>query len=416
MKRIVTLLLALIMVISLAACGSTSSAPASNAAPAASEAAPAEAAEPSSSAEAEELETFKIGTNQDLSGSISVMGRGLVNGMQLAVDNINAAGGIDGRKVELAAVYDVKTDVNEAITATQRLVTVDKVHAIINSQVSNIGLAMTSISEELGVPQISVWGDPRIEVNEDGTLNKWLFAFQPTAPQVSVIECDYMLAEMGIKKYGVLALQDNAYAMSMVDGITGWVEEHAADGAEIVDIQYYKSTDTDVKTQCAKLVESTRNGGAEALFVTGNTSSAAVAMTQLYQAGCDVPVTGTSDFQPNWGELVEPEVANNIYLFDNVNSSSDTCKSFVEQYKETYGEAPVTKAFLGYDMVYVLCEAVRQAGSLEPEAIRSALENDIHDMSLLVGNFSINADTHYPDTSVWMFKLENGKYVPIKQW
>jgi len=349
---------------------------------------------------------------QDLSGQGSVMGKALANGCQLAIDNINAAGGIDGRMIEMI-LYDVKiTDPQEAINATKRLIDVDGVQVVIGSQSSNAGLALAPLSDELGVAQISVWGDPRIEINEDGSLNKYMFAAQPTAPQTGVLMGSYMYEKLGAKKFGVLLAQDNSYQVAQTDGLREYVDSMADKGVEIVAFEYCKQTDTDVKAQVAKLQAS----GAEALFVHGAPAMLAVATTQIYQAGMRLPITGSSDFQHPFGELVEPEVADNIYAFSNVNVDEPRLQDIRKQYVDRFGEEPTAKAYLGYDMVLIIAEAVRQnGGSIDPDDIRDAMENNIKDLEACTGSFTMSPELHAPvGIPLWIYKIEKGEYIPLE--
>ena len=165
MKKTLAMTLAIVMALCLlAGCGSSSAPAAATAAPAAPAAAPAEAAAPA----AEAAEPIIIGGVNDLTGNRSVTGNAINNGVTLAIEEINAAGGILGRQIKYV-VYDNKNDVQETISAYTRLVDVDKASAVITTDASGVYMGLIEVASEKGVPALGMPSDPRAVMDTEGT-------------------------------------------------------------------------------------------------------------------------------------------------------------------------------------------------------------------------------------------------------
>ena len=141
-----------------------------------------------------------IGNLQDLSGPTSVNGNMVARGAELAVERINAAGGVNGKKIRLVTL-DTKGDVQEAIKAYNRLVDQEKAVAVVGPPVSNIGLALAPIANQKKVPILGSFIDPRVTVDEKtGKAQPAMFLMQPSSIQYGEILAGYSLEKMNVKK------------------------------------------------------------------------------------------------------------------------------------------------------------------------------------------------------------------------
>jgi len=159
--------------------------------------------------------TIVIGNIQDLSGATSVWGNAVRKGAELAVEKVNAQGGVLGMKLELKS-YDVKGDPQEAINAYNRLTDNDKASAVIGPPISNIGLAIAGLSERKRVAVIGSFIDPRATEKSPGVPHPYMFLMQPSSIQYAEILADYSLKKLGHKKIAVFFDQSNAFAVSQV--------------------------------------------------------------------------------------------------------------------------------------------------------------------------------------------------------
>ena len=243
MKRFLSILLAVFMLFSVAACGSKAP----------------EAETPQQQEEQPAPEgDIVIGVLQDITGVTSTLGKMVQEGAQWAADEINAAGGVNGRKIKLVT-YDTKADVQEAINAFNRMATTDKVSAVIGPPVANIAIAIAPISEQYDVPVLHFAIDDRASIKDDGTPYKNMFLFQPSAKQQGAIMAKFAVVEQGLKKFGIIYNQSNAYSVSLLEPFKTTAESL---GAEIVEEVPYQPNDKDFKTMLNKLI----SAGAEAIY------------------------------------------------------------------------------------------------------------------------------------------------------
>ena len=356
-------------------------------------------------------EPIKIGVIQDLSGPGSVLGTAGLNGSQLAVDDINAKGGVNGRMLQLVP-YDIKSDPNEAINAFKRLADVDKVVAVLGPPLSNIGLATAPVTTEKKLAFLGMFGDPRCMLGEKmDTLNPYMFLMQPSTQQTAITTGAYLVERLGLKKIAILAAQDHAYVVSMANFFKEYAKSH---GIEIVAEEWNKQADIDMKAQLAKIKQS----GAEALFNSNPTQPLVASTSQAYQLGLNIPMTGSLDFSAPFASLVsDSRMANNIYFVNNVDENDPSLQGIREAYKAKFKSEPTRISYLGYDEVLILVEAIKQAGSTDRMAIRDALENKINDLPLSTGIFSMDPKTHMPiGLTMVVYKIENGVYKVMERF
>ncbi len=349
---------------------------------------------------------IKIGVIQDLSGPGSVLGTAGLYGAELAVADINAKGGINGRPLQLVP-YDCKSDPNEAINAFKRLADVEKVVAVLGPPLSNVGLACAPVSTEKKLVFLGMFGDPRCMLGEKmDTLNRYMFLMQPSTMQTAITTGAYMVERLGLKKIAMLVAQDHAYVVSMAN----YFKEYAkANGIEIVADEVNKQADIDMKAQLAKI----KRSGAQALFNSNPTQPLVASTSQAYQLGLNIPMTGSLDFSAPFAKLLsDPRMANDIYFVNNVDENDPALQGIRAAYKAKYKVEPTRVSYLGYDEVLILVEAIKQAGgSTDREAIRDALENKINDLPINTGVFSMDPKTHMPiGLTMVVYKIENGVY------
>ncbi|MCI9309243.1 MAG: ABC transporter substrate-binding protein, partial [Oscillospiraceae bacterium] len=213
MKKLLALMLAAVMALSLAACGDSGSK--ESAAPSQSGGSPSSEAPSQGGGEGGEI---LIGCLQDITGPTSALGMSVQAGAQAAVDEINANGGIDGKTVVMKT-YDTKGDVTEAVNAYITAVTVDKVKLIVGPPVANIANAIKETSESYDVPVMGFALDPACQMREDGSVYKNMFCFQPSATTQGQIMAAFALKN-GMKTFGVIYNQENAYSVSLLAPFT----------------------------------------------------------------------------------------------------------------------------------------------------------------------------------------------------
>ncbi len=390
-KRLFSLLLAGAMVFGLTACGNTANNPS-----------PSASTQPSSSASTQPSATptgkggeIVIGCLQDISGATSTLGAMVTAGAQWAVDEINAKGGVDGKTIRMIT-YDTKANVDEAINAFNRAVTVDKVSAIIGPPVANIALAIAPISEQYDVPVLGFALDTKAAVKADGTPYKNMFTFQPNANQQAGIMSSYALKN-GLKTFGIIYNQGNAYSTSLLPNFKATVE---AGGGSIVQEVSYTSNDKDFKTLLSKIV----NAGVDAIYIPNYTQEL-IQITQAVRAlGYEGSLVCGLDACPPFNTLLG-ETCDNIYFINNVDATDATLQAMIKSVKEKTGIDATNKFFLGYDVANILAQIFGQVGSAPADVCTATAK--VSDYHGLTGNITIDPATHMvKGLEMVMFKYE----------
>ncbi len=305
-----------------------------------------------SSAEAAPAEaggTFKLGLICPLSGSSAVSGKILQNATEMAVNEINEAGGINGNiQIELVAIDDEAVPAT-SVTAMQKLVEQDKVNAVIGSQASSCTLANMEITKAAEIPQITP-ASSNVAVTQSGNP----FICQMTATdQLHMNNIMKYEADNGAKSFAML------YESSDF-GTGGFklAEATCADfGLEMVDSEVYNAGDTDFSVALSKM----NSANPDFFLFWGYHTEVAMICNQMAQYGISKPVIGQGYNSPELTKLGGPAVEGVMIstAFDAANPDP-TVQEFDKKYTELYGEGYDQNAPQSYDAVYVIKDAVER--------------------------------------------------------
>lgn len=393
MKKVSVILLVAILALFMAACGSTTTPAQSGDV---SENSPSVSDNDSTNVP-DSGDEIVIGCLQDITGVTSPLGKMVVDGATWAVDEINAAGGVNGKTIKMIT-YDTKNDTQEAINAFTRMCTTDKVSAVIGPPISNIGIAIAPISEEYNIPVLGFFMDKRATSKEDGTLYKNMFLFEASADQQGSIMANFAVNEEGFKKFGVIYDQSNAYCVSLVDAFKNAL---GTLDAEITVEVPYQANDKDFKTMISKI----ESADVDAIYAPNYTQQLILIAQQARSIGFDGPMIAGIDACPPFCSLCGPE-ADNIYYIDNITDTDPQIHSISEQYKEKTDNDITSKFFLGYDVMNIIAETVGKVGD-DPAAVRDEVEH-LTDYQGLIGNITMDPSTHQiTGLEMFMHRIEN---------
>ncbi len=350
-----------------------------------------------------------IGNLQDLSGPTSVLGNAVTRGVELAVEHVNGAGGVDGKKIKLVTV-DTKGNIQEAIKAFNRMVDHDGAVAVIGPPVSNVGLAIAPITDEKKIPVIASFVDPRAMVQENGQPREFIFAIQPSSVQQAEILASYALDQLKLKKVALLYDQSNSFAVSMVKPFVAYVQKN---GGEIVADLTFTKADKDFRAQLNKI----KDAGVDFYYAPNYTQDMVLICKQAKQIGLELPMFSGLDCAPPFATLVgDPEAANNIYFANNFSDSEPQLANVREAYRVKFKEDPINKVYLGYDKITVLVEAIKQGGGTTSKQITEGM-NKINNVRGATGIISISPKDHMPKgLSMVLYKIEKGQYKEIGRY
>lgn len=358
MKKLLAILLAVLMVTGMVACGASTE---ETAAPQGSET----SAETSSGAAASG-EAIKIGLYGTITGTNALAGEMLEKGATLAIEEINAEGGINGQPLELV-VYDDKSSPEGAVKAVTRLVEVDQVIAMVGSNSSPNILAGADITEEAGVIQVGAGTSPSY------TNAGFQYIFRGTAnanlPNKAFVDA---MTTNGASKIAIV----NVATEYGTSGVAS-VKELLPDSMEIVCEEQYQATDTDFTGQIAKVNAS----GADSVVLYGTTADSALMIKQLRAAGFEGYIYGPEGLGVPDIINVAGDAANGVIFGSGAvipasieDAANDVEKAMLTAFVEKYGEMPVSDVvYRGYDAAKLIAEALRNAKDIhDPDSIREA--------------------------------------------
>lgn len=304
-----------------------------------------------------------IGEYGSLTGDTATFGTSTHKGLLLAVDQLNNAGGVLGKKIRVQTEDD-RSDQNEAVTAVQKLINSDNVLAIIGEVASTRSLAGGSVCERQHVPMLSPSStNPAVTV-ENGKVKDYIFRICFTDDFQGKIDGKFG-SEQGYKRVAILTNVDQDYSK----GLAKFFKEAYGTSGSIVAEESYTKRDQDFKAQLNRVKQS----NPDAVYVPGYYTEVILMLRQAKEVGLNVPFFGGDGWDSP--ETVKTPEAQGDFYSDHysVDDPSPQSQEFVKAYQDKYHETPDAMAVLGYDAGRVMVDAIKRAGKADREAIKDAL-------------------------------------------
>ncbi|MFJ7668876.1 ABC transporter substrate-binding protein [Lysinibacillus sp. NPDC097195] len=351
-------------------------------------------------------DTIKIGANLELSGNVASYGSSIGLGAELAVKEINDAGGIDGKKIELIKV-DNKSENSEATAAAIKLATQDKVVAMLAPATSGNTVATVQIANDNKIPIVTGSGTaPNITVNDDGSINEYAFRTCFIDPFQGIVAANFASGEIGAKNVAIFADNASDYAKGLAKSFKDTISKS---GGKVVKEEAYVAKDTDFRTQLTNI----KSANPDFIFIPGYYEEVGLIVKQAREMGITVPLMGADGWDsPTLIELAGADALNNTYITNHYSAEDPDQKiqDFVKSFKAANGDkAPDAFNALGYDSIYYIADAIKRAGSTDGEAIKNALA-ETKDLSLVTGTFSVD-ENHNPIKTATVLEFKDGKQV-----
>lgn len=341
-------------------------------------------------------EEVVIGGIGPLTGSNASYGISVQQGGQLAVDEINAAGGINGMQIRYL-FEDDESDAEKAISAYNKLMD-DGMQVLMGTVTSDPCIAVTDESSRDGILQITPSGSAEACTQYD---NCFRICF--TDPLQGRSMANYMYEE-GLRKVAIIYDVASDYSSGIYEA---FVDEFEALGGEIVAAESFTSGDVDFKTQLTKI----KATDAEALFLPIYYTEVAYIVNQAVNVGLDLPYYGCDGWDGVINQL-EGDTTNiegAIYLTPFVaNSEDEIVQNFVANYREAFGAEPDQFAADAYDAIYTIKAAIEQAGSMDNDAIIAAMTEIT--VSGVTGEMTFSEDGE-PNKAARVAVIQDGQYV-----
>lgn len=346
---------------------------------------------------------IKIGMNLEITGNVASYGSSIAAGAELAIEEINENGGIDGRKIEFVKV-DNKSQNDESVTAAYRLATQEKVDVMIAPATSGNVLATVQIANENKIPTVTASGTaPNLTENADGSINEYIFRTCFIDPFQGIVAANFATEELGVKNVAIYADNASDYAKGLAAAFKKQIEEN---GGKVVAEGAYVAKDTDFKSTLTTI----KSKNPEFIFIPGYYEEVGLIVKQARELGIDVPLMGADGWDsPKLVELAGAEALNNTFITNHYSSEDpdERIQDFVQKFNEKYNESPNSFHALGYDTVYFIKDAVERAGSLDGEAIKDALAST-ENLELVSGTFSVD-EKHNAVKSATVLEYVDGK-------
>ncbi len=302
-----------------------------------------------------------IGEYASLTGGTANFGQSSHQGLKLAIKEINEAGGVLGKKIRIIT-EDNKSELNEASTAVQKLISRDKVAAVIGEVASSRSFAGASICQKEKIPMLSP-ASTNPGVTETGDyIFRICFTDAFQGPVLATFA-----EKQGWKNVAIFTDLAQDYSKGLSDAFR---KTYLESGGTIVADQSYRTNDPDFRAQ----LNTIKAANPSAVFLPGYYTEVGLIVRQAREMGLDVPFFG-GDGWDSPETLALGDAVKNCY-FANHYSADDPrpeVQAFVRAYQAEYGRTPDAMAILGYDAGRVLADAIRRAGKADPEAIRDAL-------------------------------------------
>lgn len=339
-----------------------------------------------------------VGMYGALTGSEAAFGTSTLQGVQLAADEINAAGGVlGGRKIRLV-VEDDQGRAEEAASVVTKLITSNDVIGLIGENSSAQSLAAAPTAQQNQVPMISP-SSTNPAVTEKGD---YIFRVCFTDPYQGKALAAFVRNELKLDQAAILVDKKNDYSVGLAEVFR---KEFEGAGGRIVAEQSYTGGDTEFRPQLTTI----KAADPQALFIPGFYTEVGQIAIQARDLGLTIPLVGGDGWDSPAVIQIGGKAIEGSYFSDHyfVGDTRPVVQNFVNAYRSRHGKNPEATAALGYDALKIFAAAVQRAGSTEKKAIRDQIAAT-KEYTGVSGTITMGADRN-PIKPVAMIKIENGK-------
>lgn len=342
-------------------------------------------------------DSIVLGFMGPLTGDYSIYGTTTKEGIDLALEEINASGGVLGKKLVLAP-YDTKGDKTEAINSYNRLRDNDNMVALLGGTLSGDTLAIREIAIADGMPILTPTGTHLdITVNAPNILRACF-----TDPYQGETAAVFAGENLKAKDVAILYNTTDAYS----EGLATSFENKFKEYGEVLNVEGYSQSDSDFRSILTRI----EANNPDAIYLPEYYSKAGQILTQVRELGIEIPIIGTDGYDGIEEDYAD--VAEDVYFTNHFAKTDEAAivKDFIENYSKKYGGSPTTFSALGYDSAYVMAEAIKNAGSTESSDLVNQLLKT--ELTGVTGNFvfSENGD---PQKSISIIQIIDGQLVLI---
>jgi branched-chain amino acid transport system substrate-binding protein len=343
-------------------------------------------------------DVIKVGEYASLTGKEAAFGQSSHDGTALAVDDLNAAGGVLGKKIELITEDDQSQAGQPSIDA-RKLISDDGVVAVLGEVASSRSMEAAPICQEYHIPMISPSStNPKVTQAGD-----YIFRVCFIDPFQGTVMANFATKTLNLKSTAVLTDVTSDYSMGLADFFK---KQFTANGGTIVADQKYSGGDKDFSAQLTAIKAANPDG----IFIPGYYTEVGLIAIQARQLGITVPLFGGDGWESSTLVSIGGQALEGTY-FSTHFTPQDTnavAQKFVSEYETKYNQTPDAMGALGYDSLMILADAMKKAGTTDGPAVRDALAAE-KDFPGITGAITIDADRNASKAAV-ILEIKNGEY------
>lgn len=348
----------------------------------------------------QKADTIKLGFLGAKTGSVANYGLPGEKGMKMAIEELNANGGVLGKQLE--GIYeDNKGESSEIANIATKYITQDKVAAMVGDPCTGLTKVAADIAQKNKVVIFSAGatGADVVEIGDFVFRNTLLDKF--AAPAV----VDWMINKQGWKNFAVITSLNNGYSTALTPVFEKAINEK---GGKIVLKDSINDGETDFTAQVTKL----KSSNADVLVFTGYYTEAALIMSEVERKGLDIKLVGGDGlYGQDLAKLGKKAVEEKVILYCGFSSDqpSPETDKFIKAYRAKYNEEPDMFSAQYYDAVMILAKAMEEAKSADPKVFKDQLAN-LKDYPGVSGMTTIRTDREPLKSPVFLLTIKNGKF------
>nr|WP_231881836.1 ABC transporter substrate-binding protein [Anaerosporomusa subterranea] len=349
-----------------------------------------------------ESKEIKIGGNFEMTGGVAQYGQSAANGIKLAFKEANAAGGVLGKQLTLI-IADNKSEPAESANAATKLISQDKVVALIGPAASANVLASVPVATDSKIPLLTPTGTNTKITVENGKVKDYIFRSCFIDPFQGAIMANFASKDLKAKTAVLYVDSSSDYSKGLAQ-VFG--DNFTKNGGKVLATEAFLQKDQDFKSALTKI----KATNPDVIYIPAYYEEASKIIKQARELGIMIPMLGTD----GWDSPKLPEIAGAAALantfFSNHYSAQDKdprVVKFVEAYKKEYNQDPDALAVLGYDGALMMIDAIKRANSTEPAKIKEALAQT-KNLQVVTGMLSMDAN-HDPIKSAVIIEMKDGK-------
>lgn len=346
-------------------------------------------------------DTIKVGASFELTGNVANYGKAILSGAKMAIDEVNEKGGVNGKKLTLVE-SDNKSEPSESGNSVTKLVTQDKVVAIIGPATSGCVAASAPITTANKVPQIAPSATAPAITMDNGKVRDYMFRACFIDPFQGQVMAQFADNTLKVKNVAILYDSSSDYSKGLADVFQKTLESK---GGAVVAKEAFLSKDLDFKAALTKI----KATNPEAIYVPGYYEEVSKIIKQAREIGINVPLLGSDGWEsPKLAEIAGKDALHDCYYVSafSAQDQDPSVQKFIKDYKAKYQKDPDIFAMQGYNAGLVLADALKRSNNATGEKMAKAIA-ETKDLPIASGKLTYDAN-HNPIMSALIISLDGG--------